>query len=317
MSLESARQKLVDLVTSEIAAEGGKAFEHRDAIAERIADMLIAQEDDGMALGLRGSGVWLRGLDTLPIDRFVANLDFGVMAITTTNTSAPANRSATAKEYARTAIKNGKPMWGMIWGPHPQYGFGHIEPALDFAAALGMAGVMVDGEPDFGWESDAQLGFVAEYGARLAEGCAARGMKSGYTNYGTHPATKRLYAAILEHVDGGFAQGYDPSGRYSTDYFPNVIEFWRSAGAKKLVMGVGAWLRSERRHRTPLEMQRHLELIPKASGICAVCAWYAGEGGITPLLPVLREYRPPGAKRSILSYLTPFGAALEDELGDC
>lgn len=306
---EQARAAIENLVAEEVAKAGSKAHEVPGLIGRNVANRMLEEGDD-VKHSTDGCGVWLRKVDDFDPGYFVEHLDFGVLPLM--KGTRRINRSSAWKRWTKAVIASGRPMWGMDWGPSPD---GWTPESLDegcrYAADQGFVGMMADNEPDFGWHGAAQVPQAEAYGRTLAEACDRHGLLAGYTNYGRHSPSSVLFEVFLKWLPIGFPQGYDPAGRYQPSYLRDTYDFWAARGAEHIVMGIGLWLRSADRCRTPEELLRHLEYMPKE--VRGVCGWYASTRScLNPALyDILRDYTPPGLAgdgvRTFLEALVPLG----------
>lgn len=318
----SARDVLGRAVVEAIERYGDKTFEFRAILADEVAHELLGaakarsqEEVATMALGLRGIGVWMREFGDATPEEAAAALDFVVVAGHTRN--GRANRSAEALAWIARFRELGGKVWVYDWLPTPAMGAAHLPELVAWAKSIGALGVMADLEPDAGWRT--AVGPATVYAQTLAQLTRAADLKSGYTDYGRGGNSDAVMRAVLAEVDVGVPQSYDPDGTDLGDeaYHERSVAYWRERGAKCVVLGYGVWLRNAHRHRTDLELQQHLGGISRIpAGICGAIGWYASPG-LRPRLATLKALRPPAARRSLLDLLTPFGAALRDEMDCC
>jgi len=286
---------------------------------------LPKEEDDDMALGLRGTGVWLRNFkDMTPVQAADA-LD--VVVISYRNSRGALARGATAQSWVREYRSLGGRVWAMDWLPHAAIwqnptaeDVRKLDALCAYAASQGCLGIMADLEPDAGWRDDVRA--ATNYVTALAAGAKRHGLKTGVTDYGRGGDSAAVMRVLLEAVDVGIPQSYDPNGSYVANYHERSVDYWKERGAKRVVLGYGIWLRGERRHRTAPELVRHLQHVPP--GVCGVIGWYGAQRSdglhrvLQNLLPTLKAYQPPGGKtNALLDNLTPFGSLLRDELDGC
>lgn len=244
---------------------------------------------------MRGAGIWLRA-QRPRVEDAIEHLDHVCVPLHSGERGhlvvGPSLREWLAEYRAAGGV-----VWAWDWLPLPGQ-TEHIEALCDEARTIGAEGICSDIEPDVGWRG--RVREAVAYRAALAE--HRGGLDLAITDYARGGIGDAALGALLAEVGGhrpiGVPQSYDPAGRYEPGYHQRSVDYWRGLGAERVVLGVGGWLRSERRHRTPAEMRRHLEHIPE--GLHGLCAWYASRGPLEALLPVLGEHRAPAAVRPTL-----------------
>ena len=236
---------------------------------------------------MKGAGIWIRlGARPSP-EEIVEHLDYVVIPLHS-GERGPIGMGPSLRQWCADVQAGGVEIWAMDWLPDPD-SLGHVEALCDDARELGAVGLMVDAEPDAGWRGRTARAQV--YRRQLAQHAA--GLDLAVTDYARGGIGRATLMELLAEVDGvrpvAVPQSYDPGGAYREGYHEESAALWESYGATRTVIGAGAWLRGERRHRTPPEMRRHLAHVPARS--LGVCAWYASLRGLRPLLPVIAEHR--------------------------
>lgn len=284
-----------------------------------IQDDVIGPEPEetiDMSNGLRGVGIWLRQFGDLTPDQAKEYLDFVIVPGSRDGRRVYRNR--TAIDWMDRYVALGGDLWIMDWlppagVPDPTKVAEHVPELCQWAKERGAKGVMADLEPDAGWRNADTAARI--YGQTLQRAASQRGLATAYTDYGRGGNSASVMRTLLSFLGEGVPQSYDPNGTYEPDYHARSEAYWLDRGAKRVSIGLGLWLRGERRHRTPQEFAAHLTAVDVTSAP-AVMAWYAqgGSDHLHAILPILQNYRPPGMRPSIFDTLTPFGAAFRDWL---
>ena len=248
---------------------------------------------------MRGAWIWLRPGNMPRVEQCLPHLDGVVYPLQ--RATGPIHVGPTHRRWLEEWVDAGRSWWAMDWLSGTSSG--HVEDLCARARELGASGLVDDAEPEAGWR-----GRVREAVARRLALAEHRGsLDLAITDRARGGIGDRVLGALLAEVEGhrpiGIPQSYDPAGRYAGDYHQLGVDYWRDLGAERVVLGVGLWLRAEKRHRTPDELRRHLATIPpKVQG---VCGWYASASALDDgdaetaddLLPVLGEHRASAALR--------------------
>lgn len=245
---------------------------------------------------MRGTWIWLRPGALPRVEECLPHLDGVVIPLH--NKRGAVHYGPTLRRWIRDWTDAGRPWWAMdhLTGPVRH----HLPDLFARAQDIGAAGVMVDAEPDAGWRD--RVREATSYRHDCAE--LRGGLDLAVTDYARGGIGTPTLSALLDEVDGhrpiGVPQSYDPGASYEPDYHARSVAYWRSCGAERVVLGVGAWLRSRKRHRTPEELRRHIEHVP--ADVDGLCAWYADDDALDDgdadtaddLLPVLGAW--PGRR---------------------
>lgn len=246
---------------------------------------------------MRGAGIWLRG-ERPRVELAIEHLDYVCVPLHS-GERGPLIVRQSLRQWLAEFKAGGGTVWGWDWLPLPHQ-TDHVPGMVDDALEIGAEGICSDCEPDVGWRG--RPDDARRYREALAR--YRSGLDLAVTDYargGVGDLTLRALLAELEdHRPIGVPQSYDPGGRYEDDYHARSVAYWRKCGAERVVLGVGAWLRSQHRHRTADEWSKHLEHVPE--DVEGVCAWYASRRGLEPLLPALGRHRKPLGDR-----VTPVG----------
>lgn len=264
------------------------------------------EEGAAMGTGPKGVGIWLRQFGDITPAEALDALDFVV--VPGHRDTVRVYRNPTAVAWMNEYVRGGGKLWIMDWLPPAGWGVDHIPELAQWAKERGAVGVMADLEPDAGWRNAHEE--AEAYGWALRQAADQRGLATSYTDYGRGGNSDRVMRTLLSYLTNGVPQSYDPNGTYVPNYHERSERYWRERGAQDITMGLGLWLRGERRHRTPAEFKRHLEAVDRTNS-SAIAIWYAQGGArhLHAILPMLKAYRAPGNRPHPLDMLTPFGAA--------
>lgn len=267
-----------------------------------------------------GRGIWLRPGAMPRIEACAEHLDYVVYPLA--RGSSPLHVGPAHRAWLSEWLGRGKIWWAMDWLPKADKGAGHVDEVCERGRALGAAGLMADCEPDADWRGAVRQ--AVAYRAALADHRGS--LDLAITDYARGGIGDAALGALLAEVGGhrpiGVPQSYDPDGRYDPGYHERSVSYWRSLGAQRVVVGLGAWLRGRKRHRTPDELRRHLAGVPE--DVQGVCAWYADRDALDDgdadraddLLPVLGAWgRDVPAVPEVVPWRTRAIASLEELAG--
>lgn len=257
---------------------------------------------------MRGAGIWLRQHDDISPEDAARSLDFVVIALHSKRGNI--NRGPSWREWIADYQALGGKVWAMDWLPAAELEPVWLPELAEAVRERGCVGLMADCEPDAGWR-DCPMWQLERYAEHLHK--VAVELDVAITDYGRGGIGQKRLRVLIGSEAIGVPQSYDPQGSYRIDYHERSVDHWQEAGAERVTVGLGLWLRGERRHRTPEEFRRHLQGVPEE--VEAVCAWYGQrKGRHMPLAAVLPDLKAWADERKGVRNTEPAPPTLRGEL---
>jgi hypothetical protein len=266
------RAEVVDAVKAELDSRPEQVFGGHAAFGECVADRLHLAHDPLDALGV---GVFVRRLRDWPIE-IISRFGWCCVAIVTAERKA-INRDLAWYEAARAA---GVTITTMDWLPAPTSWHRGLADAIAFSAEVGAEAYVIDAEREWKGEDDEARRYLAA-AAKMTETITPH-VRLGFTSYALcspHPTIP--WRTFLGGTEIAIAQAYDREHALKRGYAERAIAEYEERGARRVVVGRGAYRRELARSpggkprvrwRTALEIEQHAATTP-ASGHVGTCFW--------------------------------------------
>jgi hypothetical protein len=304
-ALDAVTEALIAGLQAELKIDADRAR----YVVERALDAPLPKEENPM-LGLEGKGLFARRLADHTPELLAKHFDW--VCIPLINGARMAvNRD---REWYRRAHAAGLVITGFDWLPTADTWERGLADAIGFCSSVGSKGFVLDAEAGFLSKPREALQYVT----KARQLCDAGSIKLGFTSYGPGWNIGRLpWDVFCKGTDFSITQCYDHTHALDPNYFSRSIDFYRSKGATRIVLGLGLYRdkpedTSNQRWRDPAELQAHLNLV--GPGLVSVIFWPLAGAIPARLFPVLDGWQIPSKStvRDVLTGLTPFGKLARD-----
>lgn len=213
--------------------------------------------------------------------------------------------------YAQLRAR-GVPFWFLWMLPRPD-NTAMAQRIVDFAAAMGAVGVIIDPEIEWNGKGVEARMFAVE----MRERCDLVGLKLGFTSYAIPSFHEHFpWAEFSEgDFDVAFPNTFDRNNDYPSYLFPRAAREYHALGYRFVVPFCSLWAHDDLTLKTPEQLVRYLGLVTPTPGV----VFFTMGRPEDDVLEVLLQWRMPAAIPQLAQLVAsglPFGrGALVAALG--